>query len=109
MKVNVEVDCTPEEARTFLGLPDVQPMQEALMQELEARLRANIQAMDPETMVKTWLPASIQGVEQMQKMFWSQVQQTLAGVANATGSMANFGGTSNKPGSNYERKTGIGN
>lgn len=23
MKVNVEIDCTPEEARTFLGLPDV--------------------------------------------------------------------------------------
>ena len=23
MKVHVEVDCTPEEARTFLGLPDV--------------------------------------------------------------------------------------
>ena len=23
MKVNLEVDCTPEEARTFLGLPDV--------------------------------------------------------------------------------------
>ena len=23
MKVNVEIDCTPEEARRFLGLPDV--------------------------------------------------------------------------------------
>ena len=23
MKVNVEIDCTPEEARTFMGLPDV--------------------------------------------------------------------------------------
>lgn len=23
MKINVEVDCTPEEARRFLGLPDV--------------------------------------------------------------------------------------
>ena len=90
MKVNVEIDCSPEEARTFLGLPDVQPMQEALMKELEARLRANIKAMDPETMVNTWLPASIQGAEQLQKMFWSQVQQALSGVANATSSMANM-------------------
>ena len=31
MKVTVNVECTPEEARTFLGLPDVQPMQEAVM------------------------------------------------------------------------------
>lgn len=23
MKVNIEIDCTPEEARQFLGLPDV--------------------------------------------------------------------------------------
>lgn len=23
MKVNIEIDCTPEEARTFMGLPDV--------------------------------------------------------------------------------------
>jgi hypothetical protein len=65
-------------------------MQQALLRELEARLRANIQAMDPEVMVKTWLPAGMQGIEQMQKMFWSQVQQTLAGVANATGSMADL-------------------
>jgi hypothetical protein len=90
MKINVEVDCSPEEARAFLGLPDVQPMQEALMKELEQRLRANLQAMDPEVMARTWLPAGIQGIEQLQKMFWSQVQQALAGVAGATASMTNL-------------------
>jgi len=87
MKVNVEFNCTPEEARTFLGLPDMQPMQDALMKELEARLRANIQAMDPKSMIDTWLPAGMQGMEQMQKMFWSQLQQTLSSVATATGGM----------------------
>lgn len=91
MKVTVNVDCTPEEARAFMGLPDVQPMQEALMQELEQRLRENIQAMNPEAMVKTWLPASIQGAEQLQKMFWTQVQQTMSGVTGAaTNAMNNF-------------------
>jgi hypothetical protein len=29
MKVNVEVECSPEEARRFLGLPDVTKAQEA--------------------------------------------------------------------------------
>jgi hypothetical protein len=87
MKVTVNVECSPEEARTFLGLPDVQPMQQALMKDLEDRLRANMQAMNPEAMMSTWLPASMQGAEQMQKMFWSQIQQTLSGVANVTGSM----------------------
>jgi hypothetical protein len=32
MKVNVEVDCTPEEARRFLGLPDVAKAQEAYVE-----------------------------------------------------------------------------
>ncbi len=90
MKVKVEVDCTPEEARTFLGLPDVQPMQDALMQELQNRLTANIKAMDPQTIASTWLPAGMQGAEQFQKMFWSQVQQTMAGVASATSGAVNF-------------------
>jgi hypothetical protein len=87
MKVTVNVECTPEEARAFMGLPDVQPMQQALMKDLEDRLRANMQAMDPETIMRTWLPASMQGAEQLQKMFWGQIQQTLSGVANVTGSM----------------------
>ena len=26
MKINVEVDCTPEEARRFMGLPDLSPV-----------------------------------------------------------------------------------
>ncbi|MEO5335426.1 MAG: DUF6489 family protein [Magnetospirillum sp. WYHS-4] len=73
MKVTIDIDCTPEEARQFFGLPDVRPMQEALMAEVEQRMKANLAAMDPETLVKTWLPAGIQGWEQLQKMFWSQM------------------------------------
>jgi hypothetical protein len=97
MKITVNVDCSPEEARTFMGLPDVQPMQEALMKELEERLRENIKAMNPESMVKTWLPASIQGAEQLQKMFWSQVQQTMSGITNtATGAMGSFAEAADK-------------
>ena len=31
MKIKIDVDCTPQEARAFLGLPDVAPMQKAMM------------------------------------------------------------------------------
>lgn len=73
MKVKFDIECTPEEARHFFGLPDVTPMQNAVMKELEERLRDNIRNLDPETMVKTWMPATIQGWGEMQKMFWSQM------------------------------------
>ncbi|KAA0682859.1 DUF6489 family protein [Roseomonas genomospecies 6] len=73
MKITIDIDCTPEEARHFLGLPDVKPMQDAMMQDIQERMQASLHAMDPETMLKTWLPAGIQGMEQLQKMFWSQM------------------------------------
>jgi len=72
MKFQIEVDCTPEEARQFLGLPDVAPMQEALMQQLQGRLSDALAGRDAEALLKVWMPAGVQGLEQMQKAFWSQ-------------------------------------
>lgn len=79
MKLTIDVDCTPEEARAFLGLPNVKPMQESLMREVEERLRNNLAMTDPETMMKTWLPMSVQGIEQIQKMFWTQMAKATPG------------------------------
>jgi Family of unknown function (DUF6489) len=73
MKVTMNVDCTPEEARAFLGLPDVKPMQEHLMRELQERMVANIRAMEPEAMLRTWLPATLKSFEQMQEIFMNQM------------------------------------
>ena len=72
MKITVDIDCTPEEARAFLGLPDVQPMQKVLLAKIEERMVQTIDATSPEALLKTWLPAGAQGLEQLQKMFWSQ-------------------------------------
>lgn len=68
MKITMNVDCTPEEARAFLGLPDLKPMQDELMQEIRNRSMAGIAAMDPAEMVRAWMPATT-GLEQMQDLF----------------------------------------
>ena len=73
MKIKLDIDCTPEEVREFFGLPRIKPVQEELLKEVQERLRANIKAMDPEAMFKTWLPATIQGFEQLQEMFVRQM------------------------------------
>ena len=72
MKVTINIDCTPQEARQFFGLPDVEPMQKALMQQMQDRMAQSLAAMEPEALMRTWLPASIQSMEQLQKLFWSQ-------------------------------------
>jgi hypothetical protein len=72
MKIKIDIDCTPEEARAFFGLPDVAPMQAAVMEKVQEQLLANLSAMEPEALFKHWLPVGLQGLEQMQKAFWSQ-------------------------------------
>ena len=72
MKIKIDIDCTSDEARAFLGLPEVAPMQAAVMEKVQERLMANLSAMDPETLFEIWLPAGLQGLEQVQKAFWSQ-------------------------------------
>lgn len=71
MKITVNIDCTPEEARTFLGLPDLEPFHKAVLSEMEKRLTNGIQAEDLEALMKLWMPMTGSGWEQMQKMFWS--------------------------------------
>ena len=73
MKLKFDIDCTPEELRGFFGLPEVKPMQDRLMAELETKLRANLNALDPEAMLNTWLPAGLKGFEQLQEMFLGQM------------------------------------
>ena len=73
MKLKFDIDCTPEELRGFFGLPEVKPMQDRLLAELEEKMRAGLNALDPETMMKTWLPAGLKGFEQLQEMFFAQM------------------------------------
>lgn len=74
MKITFDIECTPEEARSFLGLPDVKPMQEALMAQLQDRMASTLAAANPEALLKAWLPAGVQGIDQLQKMFWGGLQ-----------------------------------
>ena len=54
MKITINVDCSPEEARAFMGLPDVRPMQEAMMAQMTGRMEQAMKAMDPETLLRNW-------------------------------------------------------
>lgn len=66
MKCTVTVDCTPEEARTFFGLPDLQPLQARLLAEMERRMLAEADRSTPDAMLKMWMsfaPQSPEGVQ----------------------------------------------
>ena len=83
MKITIDLDCAPEEARTLFGLPDVKPMQEALMAQIEARTTKMVAAMEPEALFNMWLPAGIQGLEQWQKFLRSIFSGAAAAAAGS--------------------------
>ena len=74
MKINVEVDCTPAEARTFLGLPDVAPLNEAMVAEIQKRMQANVAAMQPEELMKTWTSFGLQAQDQFRRLMEAAVK-----------------------------------
>jgi hypothetical protein len=76
MKVNIEMDMTPEEARAFMGLPDIKPMQNKMMEEMQQRMRTAFDAGDPEAMMKAWMPfvygtgGGAEAFQKFQKLMW---------------------------------------
>ena len=86
MRVTVNVECTPEEARTFLGLPDVEPLNDFMMQQMKLRLEQNIHSMQPEEMLKNWSSLGVTAQDQFFKLMQSAAQA----------SFNSFGGKSDK-------------
>jgi len=78
MKISIDIDATPEEARRFFGLPDVGPMQDALLSEMTERMRTSLANMEPEALWSQWMPGAAgasQGIESV-RQFWEQAMQT---------------------------------
>ena len=69
MKVTIKIDCTPEEARAFLGMPDIRPLQDEIMAGLKERMEEALSRFDPEAMLKEWTVASSDGMNQMMEMW----------------------------------------
>jgi Family of unknown function (DUF6489) len=66
MKITIEVDCTPAEARSFMGLPDVEPLQAEVMAEIQRRAMQALAMTDPQQLLKNWVPWGAQGLETFQ-------------------------------------------
>jgi hypothetical protein len=69
MKVTIEVDCTPEEARRMMGLPDLTPLHDHFL----TRMRDTIDGQGPSpelvaAMFRSWAPVGDAGMD-----FWRQL------------------------------------
>lgn len=80
MKITVNIDCTPMEARVFLGLPDIKPLQDAFMAEMQAKITSGLSDEDIEKVFNLWLSPGLgtgglnlagKNMEAFQDIFWN--------------------------------------
>ena len=84
MKVTVNVECTPVEARAFMGLPDVTPLNDFLIEQMKARVAQNIQSMQPDELMKSWSSFGVTAQDQFFKMMQSAAKASMSGFDSVT-------------------------
>jgi hypothetical protein len=83
MKVTVDVECTPLEARQFMGLPDVQPMQARVLAEMEKRMLAEAEKLSPEGFMRSWFFEGQPGADWLRRMMSDFVPKSAFGAKAA--------------------------
>ena len=79
MKISFDIDCTPDEARRFFGLPDVSPVNDAFVKELTKRAGEMAQEMDASKLMEQWMSAGVQGFGDIQEAFMEQFAKAQGG------------------------------
>lgn len=72
MKVTVDIDCTPEEARRAVGLPDLTPVHEHYVRLMLDTMSGN--AIKPElleSMMRSWAPMGEAGLSLWRRLLES--------------------------------------
>lgn len=78
MKFTINIDCTPEEARTFFGFPDLKPFQEEIMAQMQSKMTEGMKKMDPSELMASWMPGNaLESFSEAQKMIWQAMTSNL--------------------------------
>jgi hypothetical protein len=76
MKITMDIECTPEEARRLMGLPDMGPIHDIYLEKLKETMS---QGLTPETMdrmIRTWTPMGEVGMNA-----WRQMIEQMTGTS----------------------------
>jgi len=75
VKITVDVDCTPEEARRFLGLPDLGPLHETYLAKMRSAIDQGITPETIQSMMQSWSPMGEAGLS-----LWRQMLDNMGGT-----------------------------
>lgn len=76
MKIHFDLDATPSELREFLGMPDVRPLQEEMLEKMREKMLQGVNTFDPQTLLKPFLPPQLHSAEAWQKFLLDTFRST---------------------------------
>lgn len=76
----MEIECTPQEARAFLGLPDVGALNDSLVAEMGKRMKSNVAMLAPDELMKSWMNFGGQASEQFLRLMTAGSAGTTSGT-----------------------------
>ena len=77
--MTIEIDATPQEMRALLGLPDIEPIQQEMMQKIREKALAGIEVNDPADLMRLFMPTADQftSMEGFQSSFWQAIEKSM--------------------------------
>ena len=78
MKISVDIDCTPEEARRFMGLPDLAPVHDVYLDQLKQAVGSGMAGGGLEQLAKNWAPMGEAGLA-----LWRQISDQMGKTPKA--------------------------
>ena len=82
MKVNVEVECSPEEARRFLGLPDVTRANEVYVDAMTSAMQGATSFDQLQDLTKQIAPMGELGLKLFQQFLQGGVAMAMSGAGS---------------------------
>jgi len=76
MKITFDIDATPQELRTFFGMPDVETLQKEMMDQIRKKMMEGVEGFDILSIMKPMLPEHLMSMSSLQKSFWDAFTKT---------------------------------
>ena len=71
MKITFDIDCTPQEARAFLGLPDMAPLHDLYLDKMKTFVTEGVGPAEFEKLARAWMPGMTDSLETWRQAFWN--------------------------------------
>jgi len=75
MKVTIEIDCTPEEARRTMGLPDLTPLHDKYLDAMRQAMDGTVRPELIEQMLRSWAPMGEAGMAMWRRLLEGGAKQ----------------------------------